>query len=154
MSVKIKVKTSIFQETGEEIIELTACGHFYQKGQACFLQYDEEAEVGRIRTILKWAGEEVSILRSGAVKMRMPLVLNREIKGSYELPFGKLETASTMKEISHSYNAENGEGYIDLLYDFSMQGTHAGTYHLEISFQEEDSNEHSGASSKQIKTGN
>jgi uncharacterized beta-barrel protein YwiB (DUF1934 family) len=142
MPVKINVKTTIFQDKGKDVIESIASGRFYQKDIASFLQYEEEAAEGSIRTIVKLAEAEALILRSGAVKMRMPFSLNKELQGSYELPFGKFETAAVAKKIEHSYNAKSGEGYIDLLYDFFMQGNPAGTYHLEITFKEED-NEHS-----------
>jgi uncharacterized beta-barrel protein YwiB (DUF1934 family) len=52
------------------------------------------------------------------------------------MPFGTFETMTRAKRI------ERSAGLIDILYDFSMQGSPAGTYHLEITFQE-DNNEHS-----------
>lgn len=137
MSVKIDIKTTIFQENSEDIIELTAHGHFYQKRQSSFLQYEEIGESGKTQTTLKWSGEEALIMRSGAIKSRMPFLLNTEMKGFYELPFGKVETAAIAKKISHSYNPKNGKGFIDIHYDFFMQESHAGTYHLEITFQED-----------------
>jgi uncharacterized beta-barrel protein YwiB (DUF1934 family) len=139
--VNINIKTTIFQDNGKEIIETKATGRFYLKEQASYLQYEEESAEGSIRTIVKLAEEEVLILRSGAVKMRMPLILNKEVKGSYELPFGQFETSAIAKKIEHSFDLESGEGYINLRYDFSLQGSHAGTYDLEISFQE-DTNEY------------
>jgi uncharacterized beta-barrel protein YwiB (DUF1934 family) len=139
--VNINIKTTIFQDNRKEIIVTKATGRFYLKEQASYLQYEEESEEGSIRTIVKLAEEEVLILRSGAVKMRMPLILNKEVKGSYELPFGQFETAAIAKKIEHFYDMESGAGYINLRYDFSLQGSHAGTYDLEISFQE-DNNEY------------
>ncbi|HJV17463.1 MAG TPA: DUF1934 domain-containing protein [Bacillales bacterium] len=139
--MNINIKTTIFQDNRKEIIETNATGRFYLKEQASYLQYEEESAGGSIRTIVKLAEEEVLILRSGAVKMRMPLILNKEVKGSYELPFGQFETAAIAKKIKHSFDFESGAGYINLRYDFSLQGSHAGTYDLEISFQE-DNNEY------------
>jgi uncharacterized beta-barrel protein YwiB (DUF1934 family) len=62
--------------------------------------------------------------------------LHKKLRGSYEMPFGTFETMTLAKRIEHS------DGLIDILYDFTMQGSHAGTYHLEITFQE-DKHEHS-----------
>jgi uncharacterized beta-barrel protein YwiB (DUF1934 family) len=139
--VKINVKTTIFQDNRKEMMETIATGRFYLKNKASYLQYEEKAPEGSIRTIVKLAGEEALILRSGAIKMRMPLILNNEVKGSYELPFGTFEISATAKKIEHSCEKENGEGYINLLYDFSLQGSPAGTYQIEITFQE-DNNEY------------
>lgn len=137
----IHIKTTIFQDNNKDIIESTASGRFYQRKNAFFLQYEEETAEGGIRTIVKLAGKEALILRSGAVKMRMPLKLYKELKGSYELPFVKFETAAIANKIDHSYTNDNGEGHIDLQYEFSIQGSPLVTYHLEITFKE-DNNEY------------
>ncbi|MFZ7946499.1 DUF1934 domain-containing protein [Neobacillus sp. 19] len=126
--VKIKVKTTIDEE---ETFELMVFGRYYQKDQASFLQYEEAHEEGTVRTIVKVAQDEALILRGGAVKMRLPFQLHKKMRGSYEMPFGTFETLTMAKRIEHS------EGLIDILYDFTMQGSPAGTYHLEISFQED-----------------
>lgn len=132
--VKINVKTTI---DDQEMFELTVFGRYFQKDQASYLQYEEVMEEGAVRTIVKAAPtkDEALILRSGAVKMRLPFELGRKLRGSYEMPFGTFETTTKARKLDHSF--ENGSGQISILYDFAMQGTPAGTYHLEISFQEE-----------------
>lgn len=138
MSVKINVKTTIFQDQNRDMIETSAVGHFYQKDKSSYLQYEETGEEGNIKTIIKIAEKEALILRSGAVKMRLPFVPGRKMSGSCELPFGKLDTTTFTKKIEYSYHAESGEGFIHIYYDFSVQGApHAGTYQLEITFLEE-----------------
>jgi len=126
--VKIKVKTTIDEQ---ETFELTVFGRYYQKDQASFLQYEEVLEEGTVRTIVKVAKDEALILRGGAVKMRLPFRLHKTLRGSYEMPFGTFETLTMAKRIEHT------DGLIDILYDFTMQGSPAGTYHLEITFQED-----------------
>lgn len=139
MSVKINVKTTIFQDNSQEVIEGATLGDFFQKKTASYLQYEEISDQGSTRTIVKMAGNEALILRSGAVKMRLPFALNQKRSGSYQLPFGKFETRTVTKKMDHCYDPETGKGWIDLLYDFSMQGNQSiGTYHLEITFQEEE----------------
>lgn len=127
--VKINVKTTIDEQ---ETFELTVFGRYYQKGNASFLQYEEVLEEGTVRTIVKMAPEEALILRSGAVKMRLPFRLHLKMRGSYELPFGVFETMTLARSIKHT------EGSFDILYDFTMQGSPGGTYHLEITFQEDE----------------
>lgn len=92
-------------------------------------------EEGSVRTIVKMTAGEGLILRGGAVKMRLPFELNRTLNGSYEMPFGQFETTTLTKNFEHSF--ENGQGHINILYDFTMQGSPAGTYHLQITFQED-----------------
>ncbi|MCH6268067.1 DUF1934 domain-containing protein [Neobacillus citreus] len=130
--VKINVKTTI---DDQETFELTVFGRYFQKDQASYLQYEEVLEEGMVRTIVKTSQDEALILRSGPLKMRLPFQLNRKLRGSYELAFGTFETTTKTRKLVYSY--DNGSGHISILYDFAMQGTPAGTYHLEISFQEE-----------------
>nr|WP_263324122.1 DUF1934 domain-containing protein [Neobacillus sp. Marseille-Q6967] len=127
--VKITVRTTI---DGQETFELTVFGRYFQKGSADFLQYEEEIEEGTVRTIVKMAGEEALILRGGALKMRLPFELNRKLNGSYELPFGQFTTETKARRLEYS------AGFFDIVYDFWMDGAPAGTYHLEIAFQEEE----------------
>jgi uncharacterized beta-barrel protein YwiB (DUF1934 family) len=135
--VKINVKTTIDRQ---ETFELHVFGRYSQKGNADFLQYEEVMEEGNVRTIVKMAAEEALILRGGAVKMRLPFELNRKLNGSYELPFGQFAIVTKAKKMNYSH--ENGKGRFEIVYDFLMEGSSQGTYHLEIVFQEEN-NEHS-----------
>jgi uncharacterized beta-barrel protein YwiB (DUF1934 family) len=126
--VKINVKTTI---NNEETFELVVFGQYYQKNGAAFLQYEEAAEEGTVKTIVKTAEDEALILRSGAIKMRLPFQLHKTLNGSYEMPFGRFETTTVTRRMEIERNS------FDILYDFNLQGSPAGTYHLEITFQEE-----------------
>ncbi|MDR6999406.1 DUF1934 domain-containing protein [Neobacillus niacini] len=130
--VRIKVKTTIDQQ---ESFELQLFGQYFEKENASYLKYEEAMEEGSVRTIVKMAAKEGLILRGGAVKMRLPFELNRKLNGSYEMPFGQFETTTLTKNLQHSF--ENGQGLIDILYDFTLQGSPSGTYHLQITFQED-----------------
>jgi uncharacterized beta-barrel protein YwiB (DUF1934 family) len=132
MPVKVKVKTTI---DNKESFELVVFGQFFEKDNASFLKYEEAHEEGTVRTIVKLAGDEALILRGGAVKMRLPFRLNTRLNGSYELPFGVIETTTLARELD--FHVDNGKGRIAIVYDFAMQGELAGRYQLEISFQAE-----------------
>lgn len=134
--VKITVKTTIDEQ---EAVELTVFGRFYQKNQASFLRYVEVMDEGDVRTIVKVSAEDALILRSGALKMRLPFRLHEKRTGSYEMPFAAFETTTMTKRLEHSY--QQGCGQIDIVYDFAMSGSGGGTYRLEITFQE-DKNEY------------
>ena len=94
-----------------------------------------------INTVVKMSSQEGSILRNGAIKMRLPFQKNKTLMGSYESPYGVLEMKTSTKQISHKFDENVGKGEIDLLYDLRMDGSLAGTYHVNIIFKE-DKNEH------------
>jgi uncharacterized beta-barrel protein YwiB (DUF1934 family) len=137
MPVKITVKTVIRNGQDKETYELTTFGQYYKKMNSIFLRYEEIMEEGTMKTVVKISGQEGSILRNGAVKMRLPFYKNKTLKGSYESPYGVLEMETFTTRISHEFDEKLRKGKIDLLYDFKMQGSSAGTYHLSISFEEE-----------------
>lgn len=135
--VKLKVKTDIRDDKDVQTFELTAFGRYYKKGSSRFLQYDEAMEDGIAKTIVKMSDEEGLILRSGTVKMRLPFRMNKQMRGSYELPYGILEMLTRTKRLVHTYDESANTGSIELLYELKTQGSPAGTYHLQITFEEE-----------------
>ena len=148
MPVKITVKTVIQNGQDKEAYELTTFGQYYKKTNSIFLRYEEIMEEDlAINTVVKISSQEGSILRNGAVKMRLLFQKNKTLTGSYDSPYGVLEMKTSTTRISHKFDENVRKGEIDLLYDLRVGGSLAGTYHLKILF-EEDKHEHSRASKK------
>jgi uncharacterized beta-barrel protein YwiB (DUF1934 family) len=135
--VKVTVKTAIYSGSEKETFELTTFGRYYKKASSSYLQYDEVMEEGDVHTTVKITGNEVLILRSGAIKMRLHFLLNKKTPGNYKTPYGLLETSALTKRLETDFNEEKQEGHVDLLYDMAIQGSNAGTYHLTINYKEE-----------------
>lgn len=134
--VKITVKTVIRDEKQKETFELITFGRYYKKETASYLQYDEVLEEGMppVKTTIKISAEDGLILRSGAVKMRLPFKMNKRLRGQYTTPYGELEITTYTKRLHHQYDEQTGTGSIEVLYDLSMQGAYTGTYHLKVHF--------------------
>ena len=77
LPVKITVNTTIQNGTEKETYELITFGYYVKKTKSVFLRYEEFLEEGTINTIVKISGQEGSILRTGAVKMRIPFQQNK-----------------------------------------------------------------------------
>ena len=71
--VHIRLHSSI-RHPGQEIEthELQATGRLIEKANAFYLKYDENHNGDNIQTILKMSNRNALIMRSGAVKMRLP----------------------------------------------------------------------------------
>jgi uncharacterized beta-barrel protein YwiB (DUF1934 family) len=67
----------------------------------------------------------------------MLLEEKKKHRGSYTTPFGELQIMTDTKELQHRWNSESSEGKIEVLYNLSIQGSEAGTYRLQIVFEEE-----------------
>ena len=135
--VKIKLNTSIYNDGEKETFELTTFGRYYEKGNSFFLQYEETMEEGSIKSIMKVSDKEAFLLRSGAIKMRMVFQQNKKQQGRYETPYGTMGLITRTTRLAHSVEEGQAKGTIDILYDLTMHGSHAGTYHLEFMFEEE-----------------
>ena len=147
MPVKITVNTTISDGENKETYELTTFGEYYHKTNSIYLRYQEYSEEGDIQTTVKMGEREGSILRNGAIKMRLLFQKNKSLLGSYTSPFGLFEMKTKTSRIDFEFDEAVRKGSIDLLYNLTMQGSHAGTYHLLITF-EEDKNEYSRAGKK------
>ncbi|MFB6466272.1 DUF1934 domain-containing protein [Cytobacillus sp. Hz8] len=135
--IQIKVKTMIQNEEETQSFELTTFGQYYQKDQSYYLQYEEVLEEGTIKTIVKVTEGAALILRTGAIQMRLPFKLKQRLRGSYETPYGTLDTTTYTKQLEHSLAQENNEGSVDIIYDLAIHGSIAGIYHINITFKEE-----------------
>lgn len=134
-SVKIKVKTTIWNDGEKETSELTTFGRYYEKGKSIFLQYEEFLEEGSVKSIVKVSEQEALILRSGAINMRMVFVTNKSLAGRYDTPYGTMGIETRTKRLA--YKKEASFGTVEIFYELHMQGSLAGTYQLELSFEEE-----------------
>ncbi|PLR79784.1 DUF1934 domain-containing protein [Bacillus canaveralius] len=137
MPVKINVKTIIQQDNDQETYELTTFGKHFHKDNDTYLQYEEAMEEGQIKTIVKIAGSDALILRSGAIKMRLALSRGQKRAGSYETPYGTFRTSATVKRLEHIVKDQACSGSLELLYDFFMENDKAGTYQMTITYEEE-----------------
>lgn len=135
--VKINVKTVVQQNNEQEAYELMVFGRYQKTESASFLRYDEVLEEGTVTTTVKITDEGALILRSGALKMRMTFQENQTMPGTYQSPYGIMQTEAITKQLEHSFNPLTNEGNLNLLYDLNIQGTKAGTYHLKITYKEE-----------------
>jgi len=141
MPVKITVSTTIRNGKEKETYELITFGQYIQKTNSTFLRYDEMMEEGTNKTTIKISQQEGSIIRKGAVNMKLLFQKNRSLQGNYQTPYGIFDIQTATSRINHEFDTTLKKGEIDILYDLKMQGSHAGTYHMAITF-EEDKNEH------------
>lgn len=145
LPVKIYIKTTVYHPSEDsslasvapETYELIVFGQYQETSTAAYLRYQEAMEVGAVNTTVKITEDELLILRSGALKMRMVFRCNKPVSGTYHSPHGYMEIVTEAHAFAHNHNTKTNEGNIALQYDLSMQETLAGTYQLEIKYEEE-----------------
>jgi uncharacterized beta-barrel protein YwiB (DUF1934 family) len=135
--VTLHVKTKIKQGNDTESYELMAFGRLQKTENATFLRYNEEMEVGNVATTIKLSPKGALILRSGAIKMRMNFSERQILPGTYQTPFGTMQIETHTEKLSYLSQPNISEGTVDLIYNLTIQGSLAGTYHMTITYKEE-----------------
>lgn len=133
--IKIKLVSSIRPLEGdEERYEMWLHGSAIKRAGSLYLKYDEVQEEHTIHTTVKCTEDQALILRSGAVKMKLPLRLGETLDGQYENIYGQipLQTETTFLQVEN----ENMNGRFQVHYDLIINGDSVGQYKLEIQFQE------------------
>lgn len=135
--VKIHLTTKVMLDDYEESFELVLFGQHYQKKNGIYLKYDEVQEEGTIQTIVKIQENMALILRSGLVKMRLHFQLTEQRKGTHESAYGTFLLMTDTQTLEHTEQVDPCKGRFYLVYDLYMEGTKAGTYQMEIKYEED-----------------
>lgn len=133
--VNIKLISTIRPIDGEsESYEMWLTGQLLEKAGSMYLKYEEVQEDKTICTTMKLGNEQALIMRTGAVKMRLPLHIIEQQTGHYESEFGSMPLVIHTKKMTFSKQAVSGEFHVQ--YDLLMGGQSVGNYTLDITFTE------------------
>ncbi|WP_277586909.1 DUF1934 domain-containing protein [Psychrobacillus antarcticus] len=114
----------------QETINLETKGTLTLKGTQHYLVYEEVQDEKVVRTTVKLSGKTALILRSGGVKMRLPLEHGELQTGSYDTPYGTLMITTNTKQLHFD------EGHFQVEYELIINDEVAGTYTLELIYTE------------------
>ena len=133
--VNIKLISTIRPIDGEsEGHEMVLTGQLLEKAGSIYLKYEEVQEDKTIRTTMKLGNEQALIMRTGAVKMRLPLNIIEQQMGHYESEIGSMPLVIDTKEMTYTKQAVSGDFHVQ--YDLLMGGQSVGNYTLDITFTE------------------
>ncbi|MFF2178626.1 DUF1934 domain-containing protein [Lysinibacillus sp. NPDC058147] len=133
--VNIKLISTIRPIDGDsESYEMWLTGQLLEKAGSMYLKYEEVQEDKTIRTTMKLGNEQALIMRTGAVKMRLPLNIIEQQIGHYESEFGSMPLVIHTKKMTYTQQAVSGDFHVQ--YDLLMGGQSVGNYKLDITFTE------------------
>jgi len=134
-NVKIKLISSITPTEGdEERYEMWLHGTLVERAGTPYIKYEEVQEDQKIETTIKCTSEKALILRSGAVKMRLPLNSVAVQDGHYENMYGQIPLQT--KTTTLLFEQEENRGRFLANYDLLINGESVGHYKLELQYQE------------------
>ena len=134
-NVKIKLISSITPTEGdEERYEMWLHGTLVERAGTPYIKYEEVQEDQKVETTIKCTSEKALILRSGAVKMRLPLNSVAVQDGHYENMYGQIPLQT--KTTTLLFEQEENRGRFLANYDLLINGESVGHYKLELQYQE------------------
>lgn len=134
--VNIHLHSSI-QHPGQEKEThlLRLVGKYMEKSGASYLQYEEEQDGQKIQSIVKLGSKDALIMRSGAIKMRLPFSIDEMRLGEYrnEHMTLKLQVKTTAL---HFKQEDDQNGIFNVAYELYAEGSLLGKYELSITYSE------------------
>ncbi|WP_175637818.1 DUF1934 domain-containing protein [Metabacillus schmidteae] len=122
-------------EGDKETIEMTTAGEQFLKGNTVYLRYDEEHELGSVKTTVKIAPEEVMVMRSGAVTMKQRFIQGQKTMTDYATPFGKLQLEINTNSLTIDHTEL--EDRLVVLYDLQIDENEKHVHKLVITYKED-----------------
>ncbi|MFC0272430.1 DUF1934 domain-containing protein [Metabacillus herbersteinensis] len=137
--IHIKVISEIQQlnDPDKEKIEFQTVGEYYIKENKTYIRYDEEHELGFVKTTLKMSENEVMVMRSGAVTMKQRFSENQLTATDYTTPFGKLQLVTHTKSIKVEKDQQKLQGFIRVIYELEIGENEKHLHTLFIAFKED-----------------
>lgn len=133
---KINLQTRIHLNSEPEIYELIVHGEVVLKEKSIYFRYPEQTPEGEIKNIVKYDGKDVSVIRTGAVKMRQKFIKGQETTCLYEGPMGNIHLLMKTNSISYTFNESKKEHTLKFIYYLSVQFEQIGMYEITLSAKE------------------
>jgi uncharacterized beta-barrel protein YwiB (DUF1934 family) len=133
--MQLKQVTDIRDGLHKETVVLEAKGLYYIKENAMYLQFEEQHELGNIKTIVKITNGEVVVIRSGAVHMRHAFRETEETTSHYRTSFGQWTMKTKTDHIEFHYDDRRKKGQLFVSYQLQMQNEQTGRHAMTIMFK-------------------
>ena len=136
-NVTIVVNSSIRHPgQDEELHKLQATGQLIQKTSNSYLKFEEEQNGQEVLTTVKLSAEDALIMRTGAVTMRLPFILNGKRKGIYGSGAATFELIVKTERLKLTEEKDGSGGRFEVSYDLLAEGSVLGKYKLNITYME------------------
>lgn len=122
-------------EQDKDTIEVHTTGERFLKGNNVYLRYDEEHELGSVKTTVKIGPEEIMIMRSGAVAMKQRFIQGQKTVTDYATPFGKLQLEINTNSLT--IDKTELEDRLVILYDLQIDENEKHVHKLMMTYKED-----------------
>jgi uncharacterized beta-barrel protein YwiB (DUF1934 family) len=139
VNIEIELFTRIQDKDQNQELHQQLEGQIYEKEHQTYIRYEEDFEgLGKVSNTLKIEGQQVKVIRHGAVTMNHVYQLGKTTTGWYHSPHGPLEMVTNTTRLEYvpmEKGLSNNTGRFKLSYDLRMNGQEAGSFILEMRFK-------------------
>ena len=151
-SIRVAVELETRHQGGKPDVRRYA-GLLYRKPRGHYLVYEEAAADGtetadgeRTKATIRWDGEELKLMRRGAVESEQTFAAGRVTTGSYRLPQGAFELETRTHELRLESGAASAaaewprpvKATASWRYDLKLGGEAAGNFEIRLTIWEEE----------------
>jgi uncharacterized beta-barrel protein YwiB (DUF1934 family) len=122
-------------DNDKETIEVHTTGEYFLKGKTIYIRYNEEHDLGFVKTTVKIAENGVVVMRTGAVTMKQRFIESTPTLTDYSTPFGKLQLETNTESLT--FDTHELEGKLVILYDLKIDENEKHVHKLLIAYKEE-----------------
>lgn len=133
---KITLQTKVHLMDEPEVYELIVFGEVVPKGKSIYFRYVEQTPEGEVKNIVKFDEKNVSVIRTGAVKMRQNFIKGQETTCLLESPMGNIHLLMKTNSISYTFNENKREYILKFIYYLSVQFEQIGKYEITLTATE------------------
>ena len=125
-----------YEGVEEDQMEFVTDGRLYVRGGSAYIIYDETQVLGMegCKTTIKLDGRSVRMRRTGELGLQAELYFEKGKRFSsiYETPYGPMGIEVLTDYVKNSFDAEKGQGSVDVQYQVSMEGVAEGRNRITI----------------------
>lgn len=133
---KIKLHTKAVQHNQTEKFDFDLTGQIVKMGDTIYIRYQEvQPDGSEVPVTVKVTPDgNISIIRSGEMRMRMKFAYRKQMETHYKTPYGMFLISTYTHNMHISLKDNPFSGVLTIDYALFMKSEQVGDYHLVLEF--------------------
>lgn len=133
--INLTIESRIQSGKEKESSNHTVQGKLIKKGDALYLRYEEDLEIGQVSTTVKIDNQQVTVIRRGALSMRQSFAPGQLSESLYKTPFGSMPMQIRTERIEQLVDQEQNKGRLTLRYTLYLEEDETQRHELSLSWK-------------------
>ncbi len=116
----------------QKVFELMTFGSIVFKGEDLYIRYAEETVEGEIRNVIKYSGDQLVVIRSGAINMRQIFKKGEETSTTMRSKLANLHVGAKTDSLRYLEDASERKHLLEFAYALSVQYDTVGYYEISL----------------------